>query len=142
MGSYTELVLKAGIIDLPPKEMEVIEFMFNRNMGLPGSDKFAPKQLPKHPFFETPRWDAIGVSGSFYHHPHAFSSYQKGRLFTRCDLKNYDHEIELFLDWISPYICERDKPHCIGWICVEQDDPMLIYLENKKWRFEHDVIGN
>lgn len=136
MGSYTELVLKVGLEDLPPKEQEVIEFMFNRNLGLPGSDKLVPKDLPVHPFFDTPRWDAIGVSGSFYHHPHPFSDYYKGKLFTRCDLKNYDHEIELFLDWLCPYMIKKGQKYCIGWICVEQDDPMLIYLgEDGTWRF-------
>lgn len=129
MGMYTELVLKCGIRDDVPSDVRaVLKHLFMQDEE--------PETLPDHAFFKCPRWMMIGQCSSFYHHPRAMSDYwtghsdkdeQGGYLFSRSDLKNYDDEINLFIDWLRPYIDEEDE-QCIGWSWYEEDcQPTLIF---------------
>jgi len=126
---YTELVLKCCINDdVPPEVKQVLKCLFSH-----GED---PETLPDHPFFSLPRWEMIGRCSSFYHHPNAVNSYwtgfgndddRGGHLFSRSDIKNYDGEIESFIDWLRPYIDEEDD-QCIGWTWYEEESaPTLIF---------------
>jgi len=132
MGMYTELVLKCQIKDdLPADVRSVLKYLFK------GGDK-PLAVLPDHEFFKCPRWDFIGQGSSFYHHPAALSDYWTGHgdddnrggyLFSRSDLKNYDNEIEKFIDWLRPYIDENDE-QCIGWSWYEEEDqPTLLFKD-------------
>lgn len=88
-----------------------------------------PDVLPDHAFFKLPRWDFIGKSSSFYHHPHALSNLDLsyGYIFSRSDLKNYDGEITAFFDWFSP-LTTAWEGKCIGYRWHEEDDaPTLVY---------------
>ena len=129
MGMYTELVLKCEIKDdVPAYVKDVLKYLFK------SGDE--PQMLPKHAFFECPRWPMVGRSGSFYHHPNPVSDYwtghegadnRGGQIFSRSDLKNYNDELTKFLDWLMPYIDQPDGA-CIGWTWYEEDDkPTLIY---------------
>jgi hypothetical protein len=126
MGMYTELVLKCEIKkDTPPDVIAVLRHLF--------ADDNIPATLPEHEFFKCGAWSRIGSCSSFYHHPRPVndynteSSFQAARIFSRSDLKNYDGEIEKFIDWVSPYL-DCDEEQCIGWSWYEEcDSPMLIY---------------
>ena len=130
MGMYTELIFKASIrVKINSIEQAVIQCLFN------GHD--VPVTLPDHPFFKSPRWDMVTTCSSFYHHPTAYNNlvdtqwnlngYTEYYVFSRADLKNYDDEIELFRNWIDPYVGE-EKGKCIGWMWYEEwNEPMLIY---------------
>lgn len=121
MGMYTELVIKANIVsDIPSDVDGILNYLFN--------DGVMPTELPEHRFFQTPRWDFIGRASSYYHVPQAISYYNKGYLFSRSDLKNYSSEIDLFIDWIKPYI-DYSGGDCIGWKWYEESQtPTLIIL--------------
>lgn len=129
MGMYTELVLKCRIKEDTSQEvLTVLHYLFkNRLVGATPLD---------HPFFKAPRWTMIGNSSSFYHHPEAVSDLyefdQPNRgvyIFSRSDLKNYDNEIALFLDWINPYL-DHMPGECIGWTWYEEEEqPTLIYCK-------------
>ena len=107
MGMYTELVLKAEIKEDAPKLVkDILNFLFNAAKE--------PEEKPGHIFFTKPRWRYIGSCSSFYHVPFALSRYERNYLFSRSDLKNYDEEIESFIDWLKPYIGCLSKT-CIGW---------------------------
>lgn len=121
MGMYTELVLKCGVnFDSMGKiEKQVFDHLFNNGEH--------PERLPSHPFFECSRWDQIGTMSSFYHHPKPIKSVHEDYLFSRSDLKNYDNEVQLFIDWFSPFVSENAE-QCIGWEWYEESDaPTLIY---------------
>lgn len=120
MGMYTELVLKCSIKkDCPQQVVDILNKLFN------GAEYSG--ELPKHPFFSCERWDHVGSSHSFYHIPWHDSKYEKDYIFSRCDLKNYEDEIENFLDWVRPYIYEPSGT-CIGWKWYETDgEPTLLY---------------
>jgi hypothetical protein len=120
MGMYTELIIKCDIKkDLQEDVKAILNCLFNSQEEV--------ENTPKHPFFYTSRWRAIGNCCSYYHIPKALSFFDGNYLFSRSDLKNYSSEIELFLDWLNPYI---DEPvgRCIGWMWYEEDEePSLIY---------------
>jgi len=120
MGMYTELVLKCSIKkDCPEQVKAILNSLFN---GVEYN-----KELPNHPLFSCDRWHHIGSSHSFYHVPWHDSKYEKDYIFSRCDFKNYAHEIENFLDWINPHI-DAQPGTCIGWKWYEEDDaPTLLY---------------
>ena len=127
MGMYTELVLKCQIKEDAPADVKsVIAHMFC------GDD--APEKLPDHPFFGLTRWYFIGSCSSFYHHPEVVNScpkfdYTKSQyIFSRSDIKNYDGEIESFIDWLKPYI-DAPEGQCIGWLWYEEEQqPTLIII--------------
>jgi hypothetical protein len=121
MGMYTELVLKVRVKENLPDDVEqVLQFLFN--------DKPEPQKTPEHPFFDLARWRLIGRCSSFYHTPFSLSRYEKGNIFSRSDLKNYEDEIETFLDWIKPYL--EHRRNCIGWSWYEEmEEPRLLYLK-------------
>lgn len=127
MGMYTELVLKCQIKEDAPADVKsVIAHMFC------GDD--APEKLPDHPFFGLTRWNFIGSCSSFYHHPEVVNSCPKfdytesQYIFSRSDIKNYDGEIESFIDWLKPYI-DAPEGQCIGWLWYEEEQqPTLIII--------------
>lgn len=127
MGMYTELVLKCRIKENSPDSVKaVINHLF--------CSADAPETLPEHPFFGLTRWHCIGGMSSFYHHPEVVNSVPKfdftdsNYIFSRSDIKNYDGEIEAFIDWIKPYL-ENEEGECIGWSWYEEDlQPTLIII--------------
>jgi hypothetical protein len=125
MGTYTELVIKCTIKDNVPELVDnVLKFLFSE-----GFDK--PAVLPEHEFFRSDRWESIGRSCSCYHIPAPTSFYDGKYLFSRSDLKNYDGEINLFLDWLKPYM-SNPGGQLIGWIFLEQSrEPIFIYNEGE-----------
>jgi hypothetical protein len=128
MGMYTELVLKCEIKETAPEEVkEVLRYMFDND------GDYELDETPEHPFFKTPRWNSIGSCSSFYHHPKAVSNIYENDgmmyIFNRSDLKNYDNEISLFVDWVTPYIDGYGKV-CIGWEWYEEEEsPTLLFVE-------------
>lgn len=135
MGMYTELLLKCEVKGgIDETAFQVLCHLFNKDP--------APTQLPDHRFFGLPRWGHIGRACSFYHHPGSFSEFTTGGveqydlrndggyIFSRSDLKNYEGEIEAFLQWVHPYIQELDGK-CIGWLWYEEwDCPKLLVMRS------------
>lgn len=125
MGMYTELYLSCEIKDEAPEEVkQIIEHLFG--------DLEEIETPPDHWFFSCGRWEMVGSCSSYYFTPFASSQTYtdfKGSLSftTRFDLKNYDGEIQGFLDWVMPYIdaCEGDH---LGHYRYEEDlEPTMIY---------------
>jgi hypothetical protein len=125
MGTYTELVLKCRIEDDKPKIVhEILNFLF-------GDGSEMPIELPDHEFFKKKSWKEIGRSCSCYHIPCTLSFYDGKYLFTRSDMKNYEDEIECFINWLKPYLCNIPGQF-IGWIFCEQSiEPFFIYNSNE-----------
>lgn len=142
MGTYTELVIKTRIRTEDPQVLKILTYMFDKN-SLTNSE--VPVDLPEHSFFKMPRWNAIGSCNSFYHIPCTLNYFHDNYLFSRSDLKNYDNEIELFIDWLSPYI-PYDEGAVIGWVCMEQANPYFIRkgskitaLPDRDWKSDFEV---
>ena len=130
MGTFTGLYISCAFKkDLPEKVIEVLQYLFDEK----GDDSTSePKELPEHEFFTLPNWQLIGGCSSYYHTPMAtsylwFDAENSGRYYltSRSDLKDYDNEIEAFMEWIMPYIREDDQ--FIGFVKAENSEPSLIY---------------
>ena len=132
MGMYTELVLSARI-DLSDKDfLSDLEYMVEGNDDL--SKSYQNKT--QHRLFQiSNRWHYMLRSDSSYFSGTTHSDIFKNEdsfspawyLTVRCNLKNYDGEIEAFLDWLAPHISESGF---LGYSRYEEfKNPTLIYLE-------------
>lgn len=132
MGMYTKLhcniKIKKDAIDC----IKVLNYMLDNDT----IDNIAELHLEPHDLFKTDRWEYMLKSCSFY-----FTGSNNTKLIYNgynyvlhcdCDLKNYDDEIELFLDWISKY-CDCDYNEFIGYTRYEEDvNPTLLYFVDNK----------
>ena len=123
MGMYTELYIRCSLKSDTPKC--VIETLRAMTDGTAETTPFGDGRRPY--MFRT---------SSFYHHPSPVSRMDyidytdQWYLFVRCDLKNYENEIEDFLCWIKPFI-DAIPGEYIGHTFYEEDDipTNLIYGE-------------
>lgn len=129
MGMYTELVMGIQLKRNAPDD--VIEML---NCMVLGVEK--PDIVPTHDLFKTNRWNWMFSSSSYYFDGDTHSTLRFDKicnvyvLTVRCDLKNYDSEVEKFLDWIAPY---SDTCGFVGYTRYEEDDdPKLIYFNGGK----------
>ena len=117
MGAYTELVLKVNLIDIKQNIKDILAMIF--------LDGEMPDRLPQHEFFDHPDWPMLARSGSPYHVDTPQNYFDGEKIFSRSDFKSSDSLIDLFIDWLSPYI---DGDRCIGWKWYDGDEePELIY---------------
>lgn len=135
MGMYTELIFGANCkADLLNEiDLAVLQYLFNNGPE--------PIVLPDHPFFKCDRWKYITKSLSYYfavRSPYASIKHDKisetWNLSSRANLKNYDSEIEKFLDWIKPKL-EQGSGYRDFYAIVcyeEQDEPTIYYLKEKE----------
>lgn len=133
MGEYTNLVLTVRLRkDTPSPVIEMLTAVVAGYVSMPDDPVF------EHPFFKTPRWGLVCAG-----HDTAFSKassvlgydeYPNGDreyvLSVNSTMRNYDHEYEQFLDWLSAYV----KPDSalavfVGYMTAEVDASLkLIYL--------------
>jgi hypothetical protein len=126
---YTELVLNLTLKrSTPPEALAVLRHLANQDEE--------PAALPDHPFFKTPRWGMVMQCSSHYFVPFALSKLHttgytdEFYLSTRSDLKNYANEIDLFVDWLTPYIDAIDGDF-LGYKRYEENEsPTLLYHPN------------
>lgn len=134
MGMYTELVLGVELSS-EPTVIDTLKLMLD-------GDEENKVVTIDHPLFSTSRWAYMLLCDSFYFDGQTDSKlvYDENSksyyLNVRCNLKNYDNEIEKFLDWLCPYIKTEGF---LGYSRYECDaDPTLIYKEDGeiKWNTE------
>jgi hypothetical protein len=122
MGMYTELYLRCDLKEDTPKEaIDLLRAMVVGDGEPPATTPFGGGRCP---------W--MLRSASNYHFPFAVSSMHRidvldrWYLFVRCDLKNYESEIEAFLKWLAPHLnaCEGEY---IGHTRYEED-PLPTHL--------------
>lgn len=132
MGMYTEFHFRAHLKE-DGSAAKVMEWLDNLH--------WESKPFDDHPLFSSPRWQAVfNGAGACYQfaRPMAvryvgedrgpWDSYSYNELLIHSSLKNYGNEIELFLDWIRPYIDARYGPEFIGYSLYEEDvEPKLYY---------------
>ena len=130
MGMYTEFVMAAELKDdVSMMVIDILEYMLGESRDL-------PKDLPDHPLFQTVRWRMMLTCDSAYFAGETYSKFNRRYsnedpyiLTIRSNFKNYYREIELFLDWIGPYLDMTYDPF-IGYFRYEEDDdPVLIYYD-------------
>lgn len=135
MGMYTELNIATEIVNDPDliHDLRVMLGDIKGGIILKDNDLFT----------KTTRWKFMLSSGSYYFPGQPDSKLVRDDLYenapmyflnVRCNLKNYENEIELFLKWLQPYMLTYGF---VGYMRYEEDNtPTLIYNENEKIVFE------
>ena len=139
MGYYTTLKCKFKLKkDTPDSVLNLLKKV------LIDIDLDCEDLLVKHEFFQCERWKNLFLSTNG-------SDIQGGKLYKENDywtvdlhteFKDYDNEIDKFIDWINPYIVGRKKKQYIGkWkdenmnnyinIYIERENDNLKYLDKK-----------
>jgi hypothetical protein len=123
MGMYTELHYNVELRkDVPAQVLATLRYM------LGGYDQ--PETKCDHPLFTTDRWAVMLRMSSAYFpartHSELFERDYRWYLGVRCNLKNYGGEIELFTEWLDPYV-EAFKGDFLGFSRYEEsEDPVII----------------
>jgi len=105
MGMYTEFNFAAKLKSDAPKEVfHALDVLVNRAV-------MRVEDMPDHEFFKCERWRMLAWCRSAYFDAEPHSYFGKPREWENeytvqilCNLKNYDGEIEKFVDWITPYL--------------------------------------
>lgn len=126
MGMYTELNIGVALkSDTSKKIINAIKYLLNETDEEPQIN---------NKFFDCPRCRMVLTCDSHYFDGITDSKLvyddteRKYHLNVRSNLKNYDSEIENFLEFISPYI---ETYGFIGYMRYEEcDEPTLIYIKN------------
>ena len=128
MGMYTEINVCFDLCQDVPKEIvDILHCLID------GDDE--PSVLPQHDFFKCDRWNIVACCDSGYFGGSSNSKIISNTSGTwlvniRANLKNYDSEIEKFLDWLTPYV---ETHGFIGYTRYEEcENPKLVYIENGK----------
>lgn len=136
MGHYTNFRFKAKLrIDTPKEVLTLLDNTINK--GITDKVIFTSEDIPRpaieHPFFDCRRWYMLFLSTNFD------KSLQGGRFYlknNRCvldihtEFKNYDDEIDQFMDWIKPYVSGRKKKQYVGYEKPEwSDTESNLYIE-------------
>ena len=129
MGHYTQLVLNVDLNrNTPPHIIEMLNFMIGEPDYI-----MVIAELFTHPLFATQRWQYMLNCDSTYFHGFTRSELRQdwGRwmLGVRTNFKNYDKEIEHFIDWLHPHI---EAYGFCGYIKDEGlEVPTLLYSNRK-----------
>jgi len=130
---YTELncAFQLGK-ETPQKIVDILLFMV-RVTGV------EPVNLPSHTLFSTDRWDSMLITGSVYFKGDTHSTVrldeddEQYHVTIRTNFKNYQGEVEKFLEWITPYIDALDGDF-IGYSRYEETEvPTLLYYPNRSF---------
>lgn len=126
MGMYTELFISTRIVD-DKKVIDILKYMIGETDIM--------SELPDHKLFKVcDRWDFMLKCSSYYFVPrviHLLEYDDIGKYWcfiNRSDFKNYDNEVNLFIDWIKPYLADKDE--MFAYSRYEEDkEPTIYYNE-------------
>ena len=129
MGEYSELIFGARLKD----DNEMITTV----RQLVEHEEVSP--LPAHEFFKSERYTQIargtnsyyfaGSSEPTFYYDHIVKEWT---LLIRMNMKDYDNEIEKFLDWIKPYITQGSGNNNMYAIVMHEwnTEPIMYYIED------------
>ena len=143
MGMYTKFSVVIPIKRETPKEIQEVLVDLVENAGYK-LDNGGPPKL-NHKFFESDYFSAqcdsyyfTGTHNSAVKYSHEFEEEHRLVLHIDCDFKNYEDNINLFLDFVAPYIDIEDmwQPIFLGYSLYEEDlNPTLYYVNDK-----HEIL--
>ena len=126
MGMYTELHYNAELKkDADPSVIAILKYMVGDSEDYP--------TLPNDELFSSSRWEYMLRCDSYYfaadtHSTLRFDDISDAYyLCVRCNLKNYDSEIEKFIVWIRPYIAHINGDFLGFYRYEEFEQPTLVY---------------
>lgn len=146
MGHYTTFQFDVELANPPEQVQLIISYLVGwpRTYNSPTARRLA-EEMGGHEFFETEGWSETLLGRAIYgrRDPQSFFEYQTAginpdcptkywELFVHSEVKNFNHKIQKFLDWIKPYmIVSKDDPQLLGYMLDDTGRhwaPTLIYL--------------
>lgn len=138
MGYYTELKFKAKLRDDTPENVINLlkRILIEHDLGIERElfhteDVFKPNL--SHQFFKCERWYMLFLSTNWDNEMQGGKMYQIGNRWVidlHTEFKNYDNEIDLFFDWIKPFVVGRKKKQFVGYYRGEFNDYQTnMYIE-------------
>lgn len=130
MGMYTAIHFNSKLnVTKDSDTAKMLKYML-------GERKTRPR-LPDHPLFKTDRWQIMLRCDSYYFDEDTHSTLRWDEiseayyLCIRSNLKNYDDEIEKFIDWIMPHCGKyKEDGDFLGFYRYEEDEtPTPIYYK-------------
>lgn len=128
MGMYTGISIDVFLKShLPDNVVEALKIM-----TLVTEWERRPKEkLCEHPLFDCDRWQSVLSGQSAYfpecqeEQPEVNNRFSRGlgdlwRLNASASLKNYNGEIDKFLDWLAPYVDTSEYGKEVGWRRYEE----------------------
>lgn len=132
MGMYTEMVLAIELQkDAPEEVVTILKYLTQEDY-----DPEHSFEKPGHSFFYCERWKLIFRGDSYYFDGETHSIFKFDDvsntwfLTTRSNVKNYGGELELFCEWLAPYIQTREFAGHTRYEGCEE--PILLYFNNGK----------
>jgi hypothetical protein len=136
MGMYTEINCAFEMKkDTPVEVLNLLKYMV-------GDVLDEPVYLPDHPLFKTSRWSYVLRCDSYYFDGDSHSTVRLDDISNsyyvtiRSNLKNYDDEIDKFIDWISPNL-DKYPGDFIGYKRYEENEVPTLLFHPNQWR---DVV--
>jgi hypothetical protein len=123
MGHYTELKFKAKLrTDTPGEVINLLKrVLIDGDLGLDDKVLFSHEDVfdpgIEHELFKCKRWEALFLSTNWDDEMQGGKMYF-GKYWTidiHAEFKNYDDEIDKFMDWISPFVVGRKKKQYVGY---------------------------
>lgn len=101
MGMYTEFYFRADI-----KDGDAADWLDKQINGDEAEWFESEPQTPlkDHALFTTHRWRSVFIGGGSVSHESRSPTFYGNRLVLSSSLKNYDDEIENFINWITPHL--------------------------------------
>src|SRR5262245_10822074 len=138
MGTYHQLHFATELVEDTP--LPVIETLLH----MVGDMLHEPEPAITHPLFGTDRWRFMLRGDSCYFAAEQRSTFmvEYGHWFltVQSSFKNYDHEIDKFVDWITPYTSELDGEF-LGYYRHEHDPVPTLILKNRPNQLAQGVHG-
>ena len=140
MGMYTALSIGVELnVEQSHPVTELLRYMIGER---PDEPKYTPAQYMQinalHSLFITSRWEYMLQSDSYYfnydtHFRLRWDDNAKAYFLSGvCNLKNYNQEIEHFLDWLNQFVADPEEGF-LGWTMYEEDDiPTILYRKDGK----------
>jgi hypothetical protein len=129
MGMYTAFHFNVELkSDVPLSVLTILKYMVRSQPG-----EQLQVSLPNHPLFSETRWRFMLQCDSYYFSEDTYSTIRYDEigscwyLCIRCNFKNYSNEIELFLNWIDPYLANVPGDFLGFYRYEEAREPTLIY---------------
>lgn len=129
MGMYTQFHYGVRLKkDVPESVINTLRYMVR--------DIEEDYENHDHPLFATGNWEFMFIMDSYYFDYKTtnlimYDEYGDWYFNVTCNFKNYDEEIEKFLDWIHPYVDAYDGDF-LGYYRYEEDElpTLILYPDN------------
>lgn len=129
MGMYTELFISCRLKN-DPAIINVLKYMIGEIDEQPA--------LPDHNLFKlADRWNFMLQCSSYYFVPRVVHLLEYDKIgdywcfINRSDFKNYDNEVELFINWIRPYLIDSDGDMFAYSRYEETKEPTIYYCNEE-----------